>query len=163
MTERTAFQPGSNDEKLLAAAAHAAILIPGIGFVAPLVIWMTQRGKSAYTTYQSLQALGYQLLFMLFYWLVSIIGVVLWIGAIIVGSVFAASLGSGEGVVLIIFGTEFLFFFFLLGMAGLYVLGGLLAGILCLTGKAFRYPLLGPWLEKYLTWKPAEPVEVANA
>ncbi len=36
----------SSDERWLAALAHAGILIPTLGFAAPLIVWVTQREKS---------------------------------------------------------------------------------------------------------------------
>ncbi|MCX7977259.1 MAG: DUF4870 domain-containing protein, partial [Bellilinea sp.] len=52
----------SSDERWLAALAHAGILIPTLGFAVPLIVWITQREKSAFLRFQALQALTYQLL-----------------------------------------------------------------------------------------------------
>lgn len=55
------------DERILAALAHGSILL-GIftngvgGIAAALVIWLTQKEKSAYVRFQALQALVYQAL-----------------------------------------------------------------------------------------------------
>lgn len=49
----------------MAAAAHGSILLgvltSGVGGIfAAMIIWLTQRDKSAYVTYQAMQALVYQ-------------------------------------------------------------------------------------------------------
>ena len=46
----------------MAALAHAGIFVPTIGIVIPIVIWVTQKGKSRYVTFQAFQALVYQAL-----------------------------------------------------------------------------------------------------
>jgi uncharacterized Tic20 family protein len=56
----------TQDEKVLAAIAHASILLGlltnGVaGIVTALIIWVTQREKSAYAAYQALQATVYQI------------------------------------------------------------------------------------------------------
>ncbi len=160
MNEPSRFQPESSDEKLLAAAAHAAIILP-FGFLVPLLIWVTQRKKTTYTTFQSLQALAYQLLFMLFYWLVTILGVGFIAAMVALGAALTATL-SQNAMPWVIVGGEALGFLFIFGMSALYVLGGLVGGILCLTGKNFHYPIWGPRLEKYLLRTPAAAVEVAD-
>jgi uncharacterized Tic20 family protein len=55
----------SQEERTMAAAAHGSILLgvltSGVGGIfAAMIIWLTQRDKSAYVTYQAMQALVYQ-------------------------------------------------------------------------------------------------------
>ncbi|GAB4154358.1 MAG: hypothetical protein Fur005_06190 [Roseiflexaceae bacterium] len=53
----------TNDERTLAALAHASIVANGfslIGLIAAAVIWATQREKSAYVRGHALQALAFQ-------------------------------------------------------------------------------------------------------
>jgi uncharacterized Tic20 family protein len=53
----------SNDERTLAALAHASIVLNSaglVGLVAAAVIWATQRERSAYVRGHALQALVYQ-------------------------------------------------------------------------------------------------------
>ncbi len=55
----------SNDERTMAALAHASIVLNStglIGLVAVAVIWATQRERSAYVRGHALQALAYQVL-----------------------------------------------------------------------------------------------------
>ncbi len=56
----------TQDERVLAAIAHGSILLGlltnGVaGIVTALIIWVTQREKSAYVAYQALQATVYQI------------------------------------------------------------------------------------------------------
>src|SRR5512139_2065695 len=51
----------TQDERVMAALSHASALLPMMGVIAPIVIWVTQKEKSKYVAFQSLQALAYQL------------------------------------------------------------------------------------------------------
>jgi uncharacterized Tic20 family protein len=51
----------TQDERVMAALAHISALLPMMGVVAPIIIWVTQKGKSKFVAFQSLQALAYQL------------------------------------------------------------------------------------------------------
>src|SRR3990172_297561 len=53
------------DERLMAALVHGSVVANGLGILVGLVIWVTQREKSAYAAGQGLQAAVYQLLGMI--------------------------------------------------------------------------------------------------
>lgn len=55
----------SQDERVMSALAHGAAIIYFMGLIAPIVIWATQREKSAYVRFQALQAVAYQLAMLL--------------------------------------------------------------------------------------------------
>lgn len=57
-------QPNS-EERLMAALAHGSVVLSGPGILVGVVIWLTQREKSAYASRQGLQAAVYQLLGMI--------------------------------------------------------------------------------------------------
>lgn len=139
----------SSEGRWLAALSHASILIPTLGFAAPLIVWITHREKSHFLRFQSLQALTFQLL-------VAAVGVVLgalsglFVGALgLLSGAFAFTLQSETPFVLIT-GGQFLVLGGLLCLMGLAVLLGIIAAIACLSGSNFHYPLLGSWLEKFL-------------
>ena len=48
------------DERILAALAHGSIIGSIFGMIVPAIIWITQREKSHYVAFQSLQALVFQ-------------------------------------------------------------------------------------------------------
>jgi dolichyl-phosphate-mannose--protein O-mannosyl transferase len=45
----------------MAALAHGGILLFGMGLVAAIVLWVTQKEKSRYVAFQTLQAAAYHL------------------------------------------------------------------------------------------------------
>ncbi len=59
-TEMNASLPTQND-RIMAALAHTTAILPMMGVVAPIVIWVTQKDKSEYVGFQALQAIVYQL------------------------------------------------------------------------------------------------------
>ncbi len=139
----------TTEERLLAAVAHAAALLTGLGVLAPLLVWSAQRGKSRYVTFQALQALGYQVLLPVLGLLAALV-----VGLLDVIAIFILGLVSGgmayEVSRAILFGLQFAFLAILLFIVVLLALLGLLGGLFCLFGKNFRYPWLGSWLESRL-------------
>lgn len=142
--------PTTSNERWLAALAHAGILIPTFGLAAPLVVWLAQRQKSAFLTFQALQALAFQLLLAV----AGVIGGFL-SGFLILGFTLAAmALGiaiESETPFIFMTGGTWLVLGLLLCVLGLFVLLGLIAALACASGANFRYPLLGEWLARYLT------------
>jgi len=55
----------SREECLMAAIAHASVIVFGPGILVGVVIWLTQKEKSPYASRQGLQATLYQLLGMI--------------------------------------------------------------------------------------------------
>ena len=152
MTEN-AFAPSSDpNERIMAALAQVTVLLPLIGVIAPIVIWVTQREKSKYVAFQALQAVLYQLLIVLWWvlgmgcYMVSIFGMF----ALTI-PLASASSSSQAGLLAMI---PVLFPF---GVMGLMILGflvfiiyGCVAAVLVFQGRNFRYLLIGNWLAKYL-------------
>jgi len=139
----------TTDERLLAALSHASILFVGLGLAAPVIIWASNREKSPYVRFQSLQALGYQVFMSLVYLLLTLVMTI----AVFVLLFFMIGLAialESEALMILATLSQFLIFFGIFGIMGLYILGGLIAGAFCLAGKPFRYPVYGPWLERFL-------------
>ena len=132
----------------MAALAHIGIVIPLTGLVIPIVIWVTQKGKSGFVAFQALQALVYQL----FLILVGFVGGACYFGsifAVIGGAVLADAVGNAEP------GSLVAVFPFLVGgtiavITVLIVLYGIVGAIQSLRGKNFRYILIGDYLERRL-------------
>jgi uncharacterized Tic20 family protein len=53
--EQKTMKPAS-EERIIAALAHLSALALGIGMVVPAILWTSQREKSKYAAFQSLQA-----------------------------------------------------------------------------------------------------------
>ncbi|NPV55395.1 MAG: DUF4870 domain-containing protein [Anaerolineae bacterium] len=139
--------------RLLAAMAHAAILIPLTGMLLPLWNLLQRAGRSAWSRFQALQTLLYQ-------------GIGLAVGLLLIATAWLAALPviifAGEITTAYKLGTlsfqQFLVFvplFLYLLLAGaalllapLYQTLGLVAAVRVLRGKEYRYPLIGCWLAR---------------
>lgn len=141
----------SQEERVMAAIAHATVIWPTLGLVAPLVLWGTQREKSPFVGFQALQAAAYQFVLLL-------AGLV--VGACYMCSFFslpatsllALPFDDGAAVCLPFFAFSCTFgMLFLLMLAWLAYVGyGLFGAVWVLQGSDFRYVVLGPWLDRYL-------------
>jgi uncharacterized Tic20 family protein len=153
----------TQDDKVVAALAHA------LGPLIAIIIWATQKDKSPFVAFQSLQALVYQLtgfvgmLLGMACYGCSFVGVFVSMFAAIpltaVGA--AATEGSSEivqgiaALIGLLISTVTMMapfiIFALLGLAALaFLLYGLGAAISVFQGKDFRYIVIGRWLERYL-------------
>lgn len=147
MTEQVVIK---QDERMLAGLAHGSIFLGlftgGIGgIVAALVIWLTQREKSAYVTGQALQALVYQALTFLVTMAVWCCWGLLWLVSILQPLIAnpeaydnAPPAGLWVGLILM---------FIPLGVWGLTILYGLYGAARSFSGHDFKYIVIGNWLE----------------
>lgn len=132
----------------MAALSHAAILVPGVGLIASIMIWVTQREKSRFVRFQALQATIFHVLLVVLYfvgmgcYMVSIFGMIGVAGLVEgAGGSPDPALTGGMLVPLVV----------LIGMlliALAMVLSGVVGAVLALRGRNFHYPLLGGWLKK---------------
>jgi len=144
----------TQDECVAAALAHGSILLGlftnGLGgFIGAALVWLTQKEKSQYVAFQSLQAIVYQAVFLV-------------IGALGLGcylcAVFAPMLPlmidpqSAESMPLALFicpsicPLPVLFL-----VSGAFVLYGLYGAWRTLGGADFRYVVIGRMIERQLT------------
>lgn len=144
----------TQDECVAAALAHGSILLGlftnGLGgFIGAALVWLTQKEKSQYVAFQSLQAIVYQAVFLV-------------IGALGLGCylcvVFAPMLPlmidpqSAESMPLALFicpsicPLPVLFL-----VSGAFVLYGLYGAWRTLGGADFRYVVIGRMIERQLT------------
>jgi len=114
-----------------------------------VLIWVTQRDESEFVAFQALQAIAYQIT-MFLGWFLGMGCYMCSFFAIFIGLPFTA---SSDGFPYAIFGTFLPFIVFGLLMFGvmLFTLYGVLAAIMVIQGKDFRYIIIGNWLEKYLS------------
>ena len=134
-------------EKTAAALCHFSGLVIATGLFIPAIIWAENRGKSRYVAYHAMQAYGYQslgytlwmLLYLLFFTLVLI-------GLTIVG-LLGANAGNNDTILALI---SFLLMSVGLGLIGLYALFPVIAGVSCLLGRDYHYPLLGSRFATFL-------------
>jgi uncharacterized Tic20 family protein len=131
----------SSDERTWATLAHASallILAGGVGgLIAALVIWLTQKEKSAWAAFHGLQALVFQAVILIFTFVV--VGLV-WV----VGFAFSfLTVGFGTFVavpfmILVFFGG-----FAIMGAGMIYSLYGAWQ---VYQGRDFRYIWIGDWV-----------------
>jgi len=156
----------TQDERILAALAHASVLLPLWGLIGAIIVWAAQREKSRFVGFQALQAAAYQLVLIVGAflgggcYLCSFLGVFLLmpLGLFAVEGIGDPHAAEGLLAIVIALLTAFLPFlvigiFFLIGAA--FVLYGLYGAVRVLQGHDFRYVLVGRWLERYLSGEPA--------
>lgn len=138
----------TQEERLMAAFAHIAAIIPNIGVIAPILIWVMQKDKSAYVRFQSLQALFYQL-GMILVWIIGFgcyfVSIFSTVG--ISGVVTNGQGGPTPGFEWMMVGP-FAVFGLVLCLIFLYIIYAIIAAIMTFQGKDFRYILIGNLAER---------------
>lgn len=146
----------TKDERLLAALGHASILINIVnmlGMIATLLLWVTQRERSAYVRRHALQALLYQGITMLVS-MILILGWGLCLGLALMPMALRPEL----------YGDYSLPASFWLALAGLIVpivfgsiaiVYGLFGAFQTFRGVPFRYPLVGRLVDREFAFAPA--------
>lgn len=150
MVESPSMQPLDQNDRIMAALAHAAALLPLMGVIVPIIIWVTQRERSKYVSFQALQAVVYQITMILLYF----IGMALYMLSFLLMGVRimlveGAKAGNGDLSGLVAF-VPLLVFMAIMLVGLVFVVYGVVAAILTLQGKDFRYVLLGNALQRYL-------------
>lgn len=140
----------THDEQVMAALAHGSILLGiftnGIGGIgATLVIWLTQREKSAYAAFHALQALIYQVVVM-------VVAMIFWCcwGGMWILTIMPPLIANPEAynnapppgmwvwMAMMVFP---------LGFMALSVIYGLVGAVRTLGGHDFKYAGVGNWVE----------------
>lgn len=134
------------NERLLAALAHGLVLTNFVGAVGAAVIYAVYRDKSRYVAFQAAQAAVYQL-----------VAFFLTMGCWVCWTV--AYMGSLTPLMANPNAYADPPWFFWVGMAsmalpfifmGAIFVYGLWGAVRTLQGRAFRYILIGPWVEHFL-------------
>jgi uncharacterized Tic20 family protein len=139
----------TTEERVFAAVSHGSAVMMAWGVVIPLVIWILQREKSKFVKFHALQAMSFQLTQTPF-------SMVMMFGLMIV--YFAVTLTTGFHSAVIgadnmfgLFASQFTLMAGMFLVMAVYPVIGLVAAALIFTKRDFRYPILGAWLEKYLS------------
>jgi len=143
----------SQDERIIAALANVTIVLPFWGAIGAIVIWATQKDKSKYVAFQSLQAVVYHLVLVLAGFLAGACYLCSLVAfPVIMAVTVSASDPSAElspafilpmAIPFAILGASILGWF-------LFVVYGLVAAAATLQGRDFRYIVIGGRLETYL-------------
>lgn len=130
----------SKEERLLAAIAHGVVVLTGPGVVVGVLVWLTQKEKSAYASAQAMQAAVYQLLGM-----VAIM--VLWIAytvfAVIAMLPVMQNPAQYEDALPPLFWWSMASMLIPLALMGVWWVYGLWGALKCWRGESFRYALIG--------------------
>jgi uncharacterized Tic20 family protein len=146
----------TQDERVMAALAHVSTLLPMMGMLASMLIWITQKDKSKYVGFQALQALAFELTRML----ILFVGMGCYMVSFF-GMIFSTPLlGLSENPDAV---WPFMGFFFIpfVSIAAIFALSflfigyGIIGAVMTFQGKPFRYVILGRAIEHYMEPKPA--------
>ena len=137
----------NRDERTMATLAHASIVAFGMGIIASVVIWVTQKERSRYVAFQALQATVYHIIgFCIF-----LAGMLCWLllyFASFIPLMISATEGSND--VPLGFILAMLLMVIPLIFMGLWVIGGLWGAIRAFQGKDFRYSVIGDQVERWM-------------
>jgi hypothetical protein len=137
----------SQEERLLATLAHAAIITGMIAPVAGILIYVTQKEKSAYAARQGLQAAVYQLIGLLVMILAWACWGVFYTISLIPLMANANQYNDAPPPIFWIGLGSMICPFIVMAIWGLY---GLWGAVRAWTGADFRYLVIGPMIEKRL-------------
>lgn len=134
----------STIERIWVVVAHLSTIAMGMGLILPILGWSESRRKSNYTSFQCLQALGYQTL-----------GYTIWILTTLVVMVisaigFLSSVQSIDTLEADLNAWTIGHSAFTFALIGLYFALPVIAAIACAFGVDFRYPIMGSRLAQYL-------------
>lgn len=140
----------SQDERNLAALAHVSALLPYVGAVVPLLIWMTRKERRGFLPFHALQAMMFQISIM-----------IVWIAGFMcyfitfLGSIAALPFVVSESgdIDPIYWGVSFIPFvaigiILLLGFA--FIIYGIVGAVSVYQGKPFRYIVVGRWADRLM-------------
>jgi uncharacterized Tic20 family protein len=142
----------TQDERVMAALSHGSALLPMLGIIAPIIIWVTQKEKSKYVAFQSLQALAYQLIMIAAYF-IAMGCYMLSFFTTFLTMPFASSSGNSQSIDPI-FGLTFMIPFLVFGAIFIggffFVAYGIIGAIMTVQGKSFRYMIIGKKVESFM-------------
>ncbi|MEJ2597134.1 MAG: DUF4870 domain-containing protein [Anaerolineales bacterium] len=142
----------NQDERVMAALAHVSAILPLMGTIATIVIWVTQREKSRYVAFQALQAIAYQLT-MIVAWMIGMGCYFCSFFATFLSIPLVSSSGTTPPVNALA-ELGFIIPFLSLGiifLGGLaFIVYGIVGAINAFQGKPFRYVFIGYRVERFM-------------
>ncbi len=135
------------DARIVSAFAHASILFPGIGIFVPLILWSYRKTYSHFVRNQALQALIFQLL----QWIwIQLIALIVFLAVFVYASILAASHLTPE-----VYSSRMLTAIIVSSIVVaicwfIYLFFGVIGAVVCLSGRNYRYPWLGRWIDEFV-------------
>ena len=137
----------SQEDRVVAALTHSSVLLYGMGIIAAVVVWATQKDRSPYVAFQALQSAVYQMAGIIVFILSWCCWGVLYFASFIPLMVAAEQGASGPPLYFLI---SMMLMFAPFALMALWILGGLWAAVRTLQGREFHFIFLGDWLERWL-------------
>ena len=150
MNELESLKP-DQDERVMAALSNASVIIPLMGLLAPVIIWVTQKDKSPYVAFQSMQAMAYQLS-MIFFWFLAMGCYMCSFFLTFFSIPLMPSPDTYPGLAplsMISFFIPFLVMGVMFLGQFLFIVYGLVGAVMAFQGKPFRYVVIGRWVENF--------------
>jgi len=135
----------SFEEKIESLLSHLSILIPNIGIIAPLFIWVAHGKNSKFVKFNSLQAIFFQIIFLAITMLSMFVGFILMLMSV---PGVIANPNAEPGV---LFFVSMVFFFLYFPIWFVFIIYAIIGGVLSYQGKIFKYILIGKVIEKKLS------------
>ena len=131
----------SFEEKIKSLLSHLSILIPNIGIMAPILIWVTQKDNSKFVRFNSLQAIFFQLISTAIMMLFIFVGIILMLVSM---PILIANPNAEPGT---LFFVAMIFFFLYFPFWVIFIIYAIVGAVLSYRGKIFRYILIGKIIE----------------
>ena len=142
--------PSQND-KVTAALGHISVLLPLIGLMVPIIIWVTQKEKSKYVSLQALQAIAYHLVMLFAYFIGMGCYMISFFSTFLAIPVANETPGPSASPLLMVgFIIPFLVFGAIFIGGAIFILYGIVAAVMTLQGKDFRYFINGNRVASFL-------------
>ena len=135
------------DEKLLALFSHLSLFVGGI--LLPIIFWLTNREKSKFVTFHSLQSLWFHVAYIV----ILVVFIIFFVAVFAIGGaglgLFAGASGGKEMpvfIIIIMIAFYGLLFAIIFGSIGYSVY----MGIQSYKGRLIKYPVIGKMVYKHV-------------
>jgi uncharacterized Tic20 family protein len=128
----------AGDEKILALFSHLSIFLGGI--VLPIIFWAINKDKSRFVRFHSLQAIFFQIAYVVILVAVIIIMVAVGIG---LGVLSAGTFAAGKDGSLFLIIAMIIFYGFIFLSIFVFMGYGIYVGVKSYKGELSRYPIIG--------------------
>lgn len=151
-SEEPAWLIEENEDRWVASMGHFLVIIVFWGTLAPIVAWVMEGKRSMFLKFQSVQTVVYQAGTMLLYFAAGflyVFGLVVFV--LTIGFEGSVSLDSSTGMIgAIVFLLSLLIAMLIILLVPLLHILGQWAGYKVLKGDAYRYPLVGRLIGKWI-------------
>lgn len=151
----------AQEDRVVASVAHGSAIITLWGLIFPLVAWISQKDRSAFLRFQSLQALLYQGVGALAYLGTMALYFVFSFGVMLLMFADPSVAESPDAFMLAFMIPVFLIMFVFFVLGPIYMFFAFLASVRILRGHDYRYPVLGSLLARRMAGAAPTAPEVA--